>query len=140
MFHSEERANGASFRMSAELDNIDLAYGEARRLIAERGLEQGGFPALLVLREALSNAVIHGSGRDAAKTVYCDLSFQGELLTISVEDEGEGFSWRGCQKTPPRPDAEGGRGVCIMQSYSQKMNFNDQGNKVSLDIMCKGMI
>ncbi len=127
-------------RISAELDNIDLACREAKRLFAKRGLEQDCFPALLVLREALSNAVIHGSGCDATKNVYCDLSFQGDLLTITVEDEGEGFSWRGCHNTPPSPNAEGGRGVCIMQNYSQKVDFNDQGNKVSLDIMCKGMI
>ena len=65
MFHSQERTEGASMRMSAELDNIDLACREAKRLIEERNLGQGGFPALLVLREALSNAVIHGSGKDA---------------------------------------------------------------------------
>ena len=126
--------------MSAELENIDLACRVAKRLIAERGLEQGGFPALLVLREALSNAVIHGSGGDAAKTVHCDLSFRGDILTISVEDEGKGFSWRICPTTPPKSDAVAGRGVCIMRSYSRVMNFNDRGNRVSLDILCKGMI
>src|SRR5579863_9910653 len=52
------------------------------------------FAAELLVREALTNAVVHGCHADPGKQVRCALRLTGTRLLIVVADDGEGFDWR----------------------------------------------
>src|SRR5438270_552847 len=45
----------------------------------------------LALQEALANAVVHGCGGDASKTVHCAVGCGPAGIAIVVRDPGQGF-------------------------------------------------
>ena len=52
------------------------------------------FAAELLLREALTNAVVHGCHAESGKQVRCSMRLKGRRLLIVVDDDGDGFDWR----------------------------------------------
>jgi serine/threonine-protein kinase RsbW len=90
------------------------------------------FGAELLLREALTNAVRHGSHADPAKQVRCRLRIKGGRLLIAVEDYGCGFDWRAAWNCRAAlPDCSG-RGVEILRKYASRVRYNDRGNAVTI--------
>jgi len=90
------------------------------------------FAAELLVREALTNAVVHGGRADPTRQVRCSLRRRGRCLLIVVEDDGEGFDWRTAwRKTATFPDCSG-RGIEILRKYASRVRFNDRGNVVTM--------
>jgi anti-sigma regulatory factor (Ser/Thr protein kinase) len=50
--------------------------------------------AELLLRAALTNAVVHGCGEDPRKRISCLLRARPRRLVVAIHDAGEGFDWR----------------------------------------------
>jgi serine/threonine-protein kinase RsbW len=90
------------------------------------------FQAELLLREALTNAVLHGSHGDRHKRVLCAVRLARGRLVIAVQDEGEGFDWRSQPEQPKRALDTCGRGIDIYRRYATRVHFNDKGNAVTL--------
>lgn len=91
----------------------------------------------LALREALSNAVVHGNRLDARKLVHvwCRCKV-GKGISLIVSDQGQGFDAR----TTPDPlavenlEAEHGRGIHIMKLAMDQVSFEQRCTEVH---MCK---
>jgi len=92
------------------------------------------FAIHLALEEAILNALKHGNKFDPKKTVDIDYQITDEKCDIAVADEGEGFS----PDSLPDPRAEEniykpcGRGVLLMRSYMDVVEFNEPGNRVHM--------
>jgi anti-sigma regulatory factor (Ser/Thr protein kinase) len=86
------------------------------------------FAAELLVREALTNAVVHGCRSDPGKRVRCRLRFKGCRLLIAVEDEGQGFDWRAAWGNSAKLSACSGRGIEILRRYANRVRYNDRGN------------
>jgi anti-sigma regulatory factor (Ser/Thr protein kinase) len=87
-------------------------------------------------REALANAIEHGSRFDAAKKVSFSLATRGDVLVCRVADEGPGFPG-GRPPAGARAALEGdeapierGTGIMIMEEYSDRLYFEDGGRTV----------
>lgn len=88
----------------------------------------------LVLDEALTNAITHGSagsGRPpAAVECFCD----DGTCVVQVTDHGPGFELAAL----PDPNAPGnefrehGRGILIMERYTQRLVYSNGGRTVTL--------
>lgn len=90
------------------------------------------FEAELLIREALTNAVLHGCGEDPRKQVRCSLRLRGKRLLIVIADEGQGFDWRAARaKSADALDCSG-RGLEILYRYADQVRFNHQGNLVTM--------
>ena len=76
----------------------------------------------LCLEEALVNAVRHGNGGDAKRTITLEMCDCGDYCKIKVKDEGEGFCTEDIDL--PDPDQEGGRGICLIKHYMDYAEFN----------------
>jgi anti-sigma regulatory factor (Ser/Thr protein kinase) len=92
--------------MPSEIKAISPLVNRLMRLIDGSQCVAGNEHAVeLALQEALSNAVVHGSGMDARKLVQircrCEV---GKGVFIVVKDEGQGFDPRAV----PNPLAVGG--------------------------------
>jgi serine/threonine-protein kinase RsbW len=93
------------------------------------------FGVRLALEEALVNAIKHGNKMDPTKTVQIACSICQEKVRIVIEDQGPGFD---CN-TVPDPTADenlekpGGRGIMLMRSFMSLIEFNDKGNRVTLE-------
>jgi len=79
----------------------------------------------LAVREAATNAVIHGNGRDQSKTVRVSFAIQDGVLTICVQDQGNGFEPDAVRD--PRDAANlartSGRGIFLMRSFMDSVTF-----------------
>lgn len=91
---------------------------------------------LLALSEAVNNAIIHGNKESPDKkvVVISRLDSENRTLTISVEDEGDGFD----PKEIPDPLSEenllneGGRGVYLIEQYADNLEFSKNGTKATI--------
>jgi anti-sigma regulatory factor (Ser/Thr protein kinase) len=103
------------------------------RLRAEGLLERRNcFAAELLVREALTNAVVHGCAEDPAKKIHCRLRLRRDRLLIAVADEGAGFDWRSAREHTALESDISGRGMEIYYRYAQRVRFNDKGNAVTI--------
>lgn len=86
------------------------------------------------LTEALSNAMLYGNGRDPAKRVRIEVSWESGCVVTRVTDEGRGFD-PGRVPDPTEPDnvsKVGGRGLFLMRALMDEVHFNPAGNSVTL--------
>ncbi len=90
------------------------------------------FETELLLREALANAVKHGSQHLPARKVQCVLRLRDRRLIIAVRDEGTGFNWRAAVRREIGSLSPTGRGTRIYREYATRVRFNDRGNAVTL--------
>jgi anti-anti-sigma factor len=137
MFRALREGHALRIRMGAELRNVDHAVAEMRAFLQRMGLDRDAFSVQLVLREALANAVLHGSGKDPAKQVRMEAAYGDGQLTLRVEDQGPGFDWRSRKGHVAGPTDEGGRGLSIIQTYFDDVRYNEQGNALELKKHCQ---
>jgi len=79
----------------------------------------------MAVREAITNAVVHGNQEDEAKNVEVTLSCLGRELEIEVKDQGEGFD---PTSVPDPTDAANllktsGRGIFLMRTFMDEVQW-----------------
>ncbi|MFQ5664021.1 MAG: ATP-binding protein [Terriglobia bacterium] len=89
----------------------------------------------LALREALNNAVRHGSGLDPLKHIHVTCRFDPEEgLWLVVRDEGLGFD----PETIPDPTTAenlercSGRGLYMIRKLMDEVQFHDGGREIHM--------
>lgn len=96
--------------------------------------EDALFGIHLSLEEAFINAICHGNDKNSAKTVNVKYLITPDKFDIYITDQGKGFNYR----TLPDPRTKenicktGGRGVLLMRSYMNTVEYNDAGNCVHM--------
>jgi anti-sigma regulatory factor (Ser/Thr protein kinase) len=90
------------------------------------------FAAELLVREALTNAVVHGCRKDPGKRVRCFLRVKGRAMLIAIADDGDGFDWHAALRREHDFPACSGRGIHILQAYADRIRYNDKGNTVTI--------
>ena len=116
--------------LPATLDAIEEADDCMCAWLKPKELPLNLFGLRILLHEALLNAVTHGSQEDPSLTVSMSVELRERDVVLHVEDAGPGFDW-----ARPRPmDTEGysGRGMSLMQTYANQVDYNDAGNCVTL--------
>ena len=92
------------------------------------------FSIHLALEEAFLNAIKHGNKMDPDKKVHVEYLVTSEKFDISVRDEGAGFN----PSSVPDPRKgenlykSSGRGLLLMQSYMDTVEYNKEGNCVHM--------
>lgn len=111
-------------------------------LVIERaedlGYSKGAVFALrLAIEEALANAFRHGHRDLPAETpVEIEYQLSDERIHVTVEDKGPGFT----PATVPDPtldenlETPGGRGLVLMRAYMTKIEHNETGNRVEMEL------
>ena len=96
--------------------------------------EDDVFAIHLALEEALGNAVRHGNKEQSQKRVTIECLVTSEKFDIQISDEGPGFD------PGLLPDCRSkenlykccGRGVLLMRSYMDLVEYNEAGNCVHM--------
>jgi anti-sigma regulatory factor (Ser/Thr protein kinase) len=91
----------------------------------------------LGLREALSNAIVHGNRLDAHKLVHVRCRCKvGNGISLIVADQGQGFDPRNVPDslTVENLEADRGRGIHLMKLAMDEVSFEQRGTEVH---MCK---
>ncbi|MBN1437547.1 MAG: ATP-binding protein [Sedimentisphaerales bacterium] len=96
--------------------------------------EESIFALRLSLEEAFANAIRHGNQQDKTKNISVRYSVTKECIEIFVADEGLGFD----PSEVPDPTEEKnlqkptGRGIMLMRSYMNLVEYNETGNMLHL--------
>jgi serine/threonine-protein kinase RsbW len=123
--------------LSPKLRYIDRAGEETKRFLVESGAEVNPFGILLIMREALTNAVLYGSRHEEDSRIRYSLRFESGRLTMEVEDDGDGFDWKSRTGDVPDITSESGRGMAIMTLYSSGFQYNVKGNRLAVFWQCE---
>ena len=93
------------------------------------------FGVRLALEEALVNAIKHGNRMDPDKQVHIECCFDDDRVRIVIEDEGTGFDVSSVPDptTDENLDKPGGRGIMLMRSFMNRIEYNDLGNRLVLE-------
>ncbi|HWE52030.1 MAG TPA: ATP-binding protein [Bryobacteraceae bacterium] len=88
------------------------------------------FSAELLIREALTNSVIHGCAGNRRKRISCILRVKPGRLLIAIQDGGGGFDWRSVWGRRSNASDTRGRGLEILNRYATSVRFSSAGNSV----------
>jgi serine/threonine-protein kinase RsbW len=132
-------ASRASTIRSMSIASTPLAIDEVCKWIlpklkAQNFSEEDIFAVHLAMEEALINAIKHGNKMDPRKEVKINYSVNSERVEISMTDEGKGFN----PEIVPDPRLgenlykNDGRGMLLMQSYMDLVEYNKSGNSVRM--------
>jgi serine/threonine-protein kinase RsbW len=104
------------------------------KLEANKFSQEDIFAVHLAIEEAFINAIKHGNKMNADKEVKIGYSVSPDKVEISMTDQGSGFD----PEAVPDPRLgenlykSGGRGLLLMQSYMDVVEFNKRGNRVRM--------
>jgi anti-sigma regulatory factor (Ser/Thr protein kinase) len=118
--------------LPACLQAIEAFFLEFRRKSWKMLNRVNCFAAELLVREALTNAVVHGCHTDPRKQVRCFLRLKGGRLLITVADDGDGFDWRAVRGNAVAITDISGRGLAILRKYADHVRYNERGNVVAI--------
>jgi anti-sigma regulatory factor (Ser/Thr protein kinase) len=85
------------------------------------------------LMEIIGNAWKHGNREDPEKKITVEWRTEGDVLTISVEDEGDGFVPKSSGEKPPFGQ-RGGYGLGMTRDYVSSLEFSERGNRVTFTL------
>lgn len=97
--------------------------------------EDDAFEVKLILSECLFNAVTHGNRCDAEKMVTLAISTDGNIITILISDEGEGFDYAAALNEGTADGSlfkESGRGVRLLYALADDVMYSAKGNEVKI--------
>ncbi len=93
----------------------------------------------LCISEAVMNSIKHGNKNDLKKQVSIIIDCSSEEMNIQIDDEGDGFDIEKVENPTLKENIkkESGRGIFIIKNLSDKIEYNEKGNQVQLNIECK---
>ena len=79
----------------------------------------------MAVREAVTNAVVHGNKEDERKAVDLTLKSSPEAVEITVHDQGQGFFRRSSDPTEEENILKtSGRGIFFMRSFMDEVSWS----------------
>lgn len=88
--------------------------------------EEAAFGIEMAVREAITNAMVHGNKEDETKTIEVTFNCLEHALEIEVKDEGEGFDPAGVPDPtdPANILKTSGRGIFLMRSFMDDVEWS----------------
>jgi serine/threonine-protein kinase RsbW len=135
-FESGDLLVKVDLMLPADVDAISPVVGKIMKIVTEMGCAAGReFEIELALREALANAIEHGSGNDPSKQVQCSVACDKERgMLIVVRDPGPGFD----PASIPSPVigqnlfSTGGRGIYLINQLMDEVRFEKGGTEIHM--------
>ena len=113
--------------LPSRIETIDELTSAATEFAKRSGLsEDAAYGIDMAVREAVTNAVLHGNGRDEAKFVEVAFKSLPGAIEITVRDQGEGFD-AGSVPDPTDPAnimKTSGRGILFMRNFMDEVQWS----------------
>jgi serine/threonine-protein kinase RsbW len=112
--------------LPSRIETVATAAAAVAEFIGRSGVsDDAAFGIDMAIREAVTNAVLHGNHQDENKTVDIVLKSSPDAVEISVHDQGPGFN----PEDVPDPTAQenimktSGRGIFFMRTFMDEVNW-----------------
>jgi serine/threonine-protein kinase RsbW len=119
------------------IEAVDAFVGE---VAASAGFDRDSTQDVqIAVREAVTNAVVHGNGRDESRHVRLQVALSPAGLEVRVQDQGRGFD-PGDVPDPRAPENLGkscGRGILFMRSLMDEVRFQRAADGGTLVVLLK---
>jgi serine/threonine-protein kinase RsbW len=113
--------------LPSRIDTVATAAAAVAEFVGRSGIsDDAAFGIDMAVREAVTNAVLHGNRQDEDKTVDIILKSSPDAVEISVHDYGPGFN----PEEVPDPTANenilkaSGRGIFFMRSFMDEVYWS----------------
>ena len=114
-------------RLPSSIEAVSEAAAAVAEFMNRLGIDEGvAFGVDMAVREAVTNAVLHGNKLDEAKVVDLKLRNSPEAFEIIVHDQGQGFN----PNDIPDPTQEenilktSGRGIFFMRNFMDMVDWS----------------
>lgn len=89
---------------------------------------------LIAVTEAVNNAILHGNKRNASLNVDVKVGDKEDDFCFRVKDCGDGFDFNNLPDptSPENIEREDGRGIFLMKSLAEEVEFCDGGSCVDI--------
>jgi serine/threonine-protein kinase RsbW len=119
----------------SRIESIGAAAEAAAEFLNRFGAgEEALFAVDMAIREAITNAVVHGNKQDESKKVMVSFSRSPNTVEIVVRDQGHGFDPEGvADPTDPQNLLKAsGRGILFMRTFMDEVEWleHDEGGTV----------
>jgi serine/threonine-protein kinase RsbW len=124
-----------SIRINSDIEKLKVVETLVDRLSKKLGVSDEVYGKILISTvEAVNNAILHGNKGDQNKMVTVNISADGNVLDITVTDEGEGFEYGNLPDPTDPKNIENlhGRGVFLMRRLADAIEYNTSGNEVKM--------
>ena len=112
--------------MPSRIETVAAAAAAVAEFVGRFGVsDDAAYGIDMAVREAVTNAVLHGNRQDENKTVDIVLKSLPDAVEISVHDQGHGFN----PEDVPDPTATenllkaSGRGIFFMRTFMDEVNW-----------------
>ncbi len=124
-----------SLKLASDFQSIATIEKLIDKVCSSIGVNEESYGNVLIaVTEAVNNAIQHGNKENTALKIDVSVLDSTKNICFSVKDEGPGFDFNNLPD-PTSPDnllKENGRGIFLMKNLADKVEFTDEGNKVSL--------
>jgi serine/threonine-protein kinase RsbW len=113
-------------RLPSRIEAVNEAAATVARLLSNLGItDDDSFGIDVAVREAVSNAVVHGNQEVESKVVELSLKASPEAVEILVHDEGAGFR---PEDVPDPTETDNilktsGRGIFLMRNFMDEVEW-----------------
>lgn len=124
-----------TIELRATLDDLWKVEHAVQKLADDGTISQDAFGNVIVaVTEATLNAILHGAGNNMNQNVEVKIAMAGNVLEIVVSDFGKGFNVNALPDPtdPANIESVNGRGVFIMKSLADKLEYENNGATVRM--------
>jgi serine/threonine-protein kinase RsbW len=113
--------------LPSRIEAINDAASAAAEFVKRSGLDEDAAYAVdMAVREAVTNALLHGNRLDQTKTVEVTLKNLPGAIEIAVRDRGEGFD---TENVPDPTDSQNllktsGRGILFIRTFMDEVEWS----------------
>ena len=113
--------------LPSRIETVAKAANAVADFVTRSGIsEEAAFGIDMAVREAVTNAVVHGNEQDEQKAVELTLKSSPEAVEISVHDQGQGFN---PEEVPDPTESENilktsGRGIFFMRTFMDEVTWS----------------
>lgn len=128
-------AKGEKLNISSSADNMRLVERLVEDVCEVFNVNEDNYGNILIaVTEAVNNAIYHGNKGNPDKKIHIAFESGDNNIKFLVEDEGNGFDYKNLPDPtdPANIDKPNGRGVFLMKNLADKVEFNNNGQQVSL--------
>jgi serine/threonine-protein kinase RsbW len=115
------------FKFPSRIEAVNEAAASVAQILNELGTSDDvNFGIDLAVREAVTNAVLHGNKLDESKEVEIAVRAVSGTVEITIVDQGTGFK----PETVPDPTADenilktSGRGIFFMRNFMDEVDWH----------------
>jgi serine/threonine-protein kinase RsbW len=113
-------------RLPSRIEAVNEAAATVARLLKDSGItEDVSYGIDMAVREAVTNAVLHGNRQDESKFVELHVKISRDAVEIQVHDQGSGFKPEDVPDPTEAPNIlkSSGRGIFFMRNFMDQVDW-----------------